>query len=196
VENPPFVEAPNYRRPTIVWKKKEDELPTTEPAPRPEAPVSRPAPRRSDRAVVGPTLKIRGEISGEEELLIQGQIDGKIVVKGQGVTVGKSGKVKADIHARTIRVEGQVRGDLFGEQEVVIETSGDVQGNLIAPSVRLENGSRFKGSIDMERAKQPLPPPPKPGTASPPPASPVQPGETKAAKPLPPTGPGRSNLGS
>ena len=144
----------------------------------------RPAPRRPDRAVVGPTLKIRGEISGEEELVVQGQIDGKIVVKGQGVTVGKSGKVKADIHARTIRIEGQVRGDLFGEQEVVIETSGDVEGNLIAPSVRLENGSRFKGSIDMERAKQPKPQPTAriPGSAGPVPASPAEPDEDQAAK--------------
>jgi cytoskeletal protein CcmA (bactofilin family) len=146
--------------------------------------------------VVGPTLKIRGEISGEEELVIQGQIDGKIVVKGQGVTVGKSGKVTADIHARTIRIEGQVRGDLFGEQEVVIETSGDVQGNLIAPSVRLENGSCFKGSIDMERAKQPKPPAPSSATAGPVPTTPATPAGNEVAKPLPLPGPGKPNLGS
>lgn len=145
-----------------MWKKKENEQSTNEPVHRPEPPAVRPTapPRRTDRAIIGPTLKIEGELSGEEEIVVQGQIDGKIRVKGQGVTVGKSGKVKADIHARTIRVEGQVRGDLFGEQEVVIESSGDVAGNLIAPSVRLENGSRFKGSIDMEQAKKASPPPP------------------------------------
>jgi len=180
-----------------VWKKKENELPTPEPDHRPEPPAPRPAPRRAERAIIGPTLKISGEISGEEELIVQGQVDGKITVKGQGVTVGKSGKVKADIHARNIRVEGQVRGDLFGEQEVIIETSGDVQGNLIAPSVRLENGSRFKGSIDMERAKQPTPPPaaPKPGTTNPMPASPARPGENQKIQ-SPPPDPGQRNLGS
>jgi len=183
-----------------VWKKKENEPPTPEPTFKPEAPTARPAappPRRGDRATIGPTLKIRGEISGEEELVIQGQIDGKILVKGQGVTVGKSGKVTADIHARTIRVEGKVRGDLFGEQEVIIETSGDVEGNLIAPSVRLENGSRFKGSIDMERAKQQQPRPltPGPGPANPDSTKPAEPGDNQANKPSPP-GPGQPNLRS
>ncbi len=181
-----------------MWKKKENEQPTPETVQRPEPPVPRSAtPRRSDRAVVGPTLKIQGEISGEEELVVQGQIDGKIVVKGQGVTVGKSGRVKADIHARVIRIEGKVRGDLFGEQEVIIETSGDVEGNLIAPSVRLENGSRFKGSIDMERAKQPSPQPmaPKPGPTGPAPAAPRKPGEPQPDRPRVP-GSGPSQPGS
>jgi len=176
-----------------VWKKKESETPTPEPVRKPEPPAPRPAPRRSDRAVIGPTLKISGEISGEEELLIQGQIDGKIVVKGQGVTVGKSGRVRADIHARSVRVEGQVRGDLFGEQEVVLESSGDVEGNLIAPSVRLENGSRFKGSIDMERAKQPIPQPaaPRPGPVGPTPTPPSGTGGDRTDKPSQPR-PGQS----
>ena len=144
-----------------MWKKKEPELTVPEPVSRPEPPAPKPPPaqRRSDRAIIGPTLKIKGEVSGEEDLLVQGQVDGKIIVKGQIVTVGKAGKVQADIHAKTIRVEGRVRGDLFGLQEVVIEASGDVEGNLIAPSVRLENGSRFKGSIDMETGRQPIPQP-------------------------------------
>ena len=176
-----------------MWKKKESETPTPEPVRKPEPPAPRPAPRRSDRAVIGPTLKISGEISGEEELLIQGQIDGKIVVKGQGVTVGKSGRVRADIHARSVRVEGQVRGDLFGEQEVVLESSGDVEGNLIAPSVRLENGSRFKGSIDMERAKQPIPQPaaPRPGPVGPTSTPPSDTGGDRTDKPSQPR-PGQS----
>jgi cytoskeletal protein CcmA (bactofilin family) len=180
-----------------VWKKKENELPTPEPVHRPEPPAPRPAPRRAERAVIGPTLKISGEVSGEEEILVQGRVDGKISVKGQGVIVGKSGKVKADIHARNIRVEGQVKGDLFGEQEVIIETSGDVEGNLIAPSVRLENGSRFKGSIDMERAKQTSPQPlvPKPSTANPMPAALAGRGENPPAK-SPAPGPEQRNRGS
>jgi cytoskeletal protein CcmA (bactofilin family) len=160
-----------------VWKKKEDEPTPTQAVSRPEPPSPpRAAVRRPDRAVIGATLRISGEISGEEELIIQGKIEGKIVVKGQGVTVGKSGKVKANIHARSIRVEGEVRGDLFGEQEIILEASGDVEGNLISPSVRLENGSRFKGSIDMERAKS---------TAAAPPVAAIKPGglQTAAGRP-------------
>jgi cytoskeletal protein CcmA (bactofilin family) len=144
-----------------VWKKKENEAPAPtpvsepEPRPKPSRPAA-PAPR-TERAVIGPTVRIKGEISGEEDLVVQGKIEGKIEVKGRGVTVGKAGKVSANIYARTIRVEGSVRGDLFGEQEIVIEAEGDVEGNLVAPSVRLENGSRFKGSIDMERSTPPIP---------------------------------------
>ena len=153
-----------------MWKKKEPESSTPQPTAPSKPPVERkPAtPNRStERALIGPSVKIRGEIMGEEDLVIQGQIDGKVVVKGKGVTVGKSGKVRADIHARSIRVEGQVRGDLRGEQEVIIDASGDVEGNLIAPSVRLENGSRFKGSIDMEKAHQPAVIPAHPRPTSP-----------------------------
>lgn len=158
-----------------MWKKKEPELPPdpvpVQPTATPDPQVSRPVPsRRPDRAVIGPSIRIRGEIFGEEDLLVQGQIEGKLVVKNQGITVGKSGKVKADIHARSIRVEGLVRGDLFGEKEVIIEASGDVEGNLVSPSVRLENGSRFKGSIDMEQARQPAPPAPQVGPSTKPPA--------------------------
>lgn len=138
-----------------MWKKKAPEPPAPHPTPSLEPQVSRPAPRRIERAVIGPTIRIQGEVKGQEELLVQGRIEGRIEVNGQGVTVGKSGKIRADIHARSIRVEGEVRGNLFGEQEVIIEASGDVEGNLIAPSVRLENGSRFKGSIDMEQDKLP-----------------------------------------
>jgi cytoskeletal protein CcmA (bactofilin family) len=183
-----------------VWKKKENESPTPEPVQRPEPPAAKPAapPRRAERAIIGPTLRISGELTGEEEIVVQGQIDGKIRVKGQGVTVGKSGKVKADIHARTIRIEGQVRGDLFGEQEVVIETSGDVEGNLIAPSVRLENGSRFKGSIDMEQAKKAVAPPmaPKPQVGPGPTAGPPRQPSDQPTSPPRPTGPGPHNPGS
>lgn len=165
-----------------MWKKKESELPVAEPVARQEplAPKPAPAQRRSDRAIIGPTLKIQGEVSGEEDLLIQGQVDGKIVVKGQSVTIGKSGKVQADVHAKSIRVEGRVRGDLFGLQEIVIEVSGDVEGNLIAPSVRLENGSRFKGSIDMESAKPPVPQPAVPQSV------PTGNSEDRATRPSPP----------
>lgn len=187
--------ATTYRRASIVWKKKENESPTSLPATPSEPPRTPSAPRRADRAVIGPTLRIRGEVSGEEELIVQGQVDGKVVVKGQGVTVGKSGKVRANIHARSIRVEGEVRGDLFGEQEVIIEASGDVEGNLIAPSVRLENGSRFKGSIDMESAKQPaarpmVPPAGAPGAA---PKPPQPTGDDSSSKPTPPA-PGQPPL--
>ena len=134
-----------------MWKKKEYEPIAMQPT-APPPPVSHPQPRSEAVAMIGPSVSIRGEVSGQENLRIQGRIEGKISLRGQDVTVGKSGKVEADIHAKGIRVEGEVLGDLYGEQEIVIEASGHVTGNLVAPRVILENGSRFKGSIDMESA--------------------------------------------
>ncbi len=73
------------------------------------------------------------------------------------MTVGKGGRVKADIHGQTIHVEGQVKGNLYGEQEIVIRASGEVEGNIVSPRVTLENGSKFRGNIDMEPKSAPAP---------------------------------------
>ena len=161
----------------------------------PERRISKPNPTpRTERAVIGPTVRIKGEVSGDEDLVVQGEIEGKIEVRGRGVTIGKSGRVRADVHARSIRVEGRVRGDLFGEQEIVIDAEGDVEGNLVAPSVRLENGSRFKGSIDMEQSIPPIPAPPGSGptkAAGEPARGRIGDLESKQNLPPTPTGPGQ-----
>jgi cytoskeletal protein CcmA (bactofilin family) len=130
-----------------MWKKNE-----SEPAPQRPAnptPPSRPESRR-ELATIGASITVKGDLKGDEDLLIQGRVEGKIHFKQHNVTVGKSGRVKADIHGNSIRVEGQVDGDLYGQQDIVIRSSGRVQGNLVAPRVTLDNGSKFKGSIDME----------------------------------------------
>lgn len=130
----------------MAWKRNEPESPigSTPPA------APQPPQRTGESATIGASIRIKGDLSGDENLLIQGQIQGKIKLKSHNVTVGPSGRVKADIHGRTIRVEGEVDGNLFGEEEIVIRASGRVQGNLQAPRVTLENGSNFKGSIDMD----------------------------------------------
>ena len=100
-------------------------------------------------AVIGVSIHIKGNIIGEEHLLIHGQVEGQIKLEGNDLTVGSQGRVKADIHAKVISVEGNVRGNLFGEEKIVIRNTGNVKGNLIAPRVSLEEGATFKGSIDM-----------------------------------------------
>ena len=83
-------------------------------------------------------------------MIIQGQVEGRIDLKQNNVTVGKSGRIKADIHGRMITIEGEVEGNLFGEEQILLRQSGTVRGNIVAPRVSLEDGSKFKGSIDME----------------------------------------------
>jgi cytoskeletal protein CcmA (bactofilin family) len=104
--------------------------------------------------VIGSSISIQGDLSGEEDLTIHGRVDGKVDVKGNSVTIGESGRVKADVYGKTIIVEGQVDGNLFGGDQIILRSSGHVRGNLTAPRVALEDGAQFKGAIDMEPKRQ------------------------------------------
>ncbi len=99
--------------------------------------------------MIGPTINIKGDLVGEEDLLIEGRVDGKVELRHHSVTVGKNGHIKADIFAKTITVEGTVEGNLYGEEQLIVRQSGTVRGNIVSPRVALEDGSNFKGSIDM-----------------------------------------------
>jgi cytoskeletal protein CcmA (bactofilin family) len=99
-------------------------------------------------SILPPTLRFKGELSAEEDLLIQGSIEGTIH-HTQRVTVGKEGTVKASISAQIIKVEGKVEGDLSAEHSVRIDESGNVRGNIRAPSVCLVEGSHFNGAVEM-----------------------------------------------
>ena len=134
-----------------MWKK-ENEFPqqpepVAAPAPTRSTPVE---PRSKEGATIGPSISIKGDLTGGEDLIIQGQVEGRIDLKQNNVTVGKSGRIKADIHGRMITIEGEVEGNLFGEEQILLRQSGTVRGNIVAPRVSLEDGSKFKGSIDME----------------------------------------------
>lgn len=115
------------------------------------------APVSSGRtALIGPGIHINGDISGDENLMIEGRVDGKIRLDLHEIEVGQGGKVNADITAKIIKIAGEVRGDITGTEKVIISQSGNVHGNIVAPRMTLEDGAIFKGSIDMdpgERAK-------------------------------------------
>jgi cytoskeletal protein CcmA (bactofilin family) len=100
--------------------------------------------------MIGPSIHIKGTVTGDEDLSIQGKVEGTIDLGEHEVAVGQSGKVTADIKAKTVRIEGEVAGDVTGREKVVISKSGRVRGNIIAPRVTLEDGAIFKGSIDMD----------------------------------------------
>jgi len=117
-------------------------------APTPEAATS-PIARLTH---IGRSLSLKGDLHGEEDLFIEGQIEGKITVTKGSVTVGEKGRVQADIEATKIQVAGEVEGDLTGREQVVLLQTGRVHGNIKAKSVTLQNGAQFHGSIDMEFA--------------------------------------------
>jgi cytoskeletal protein CcmA (bactofilin family) len=101
-------------------------------------------------AVIGPSIFIKGDLSGDEDVVIQGRVEGKINLKENAVTVDKNGRVKADVYGKHVTVEGEVEGNLSAQDQIVVRSSGRVRGNLSAPRVLIEDGARFKGSIDMD----------------------------------------------
>ena len=99
-------------------------------------------------SVLGPTLKFKGELSADEDLLIQGKVEGSIR-HTSSLTIGESGHVKADTSAEYIVVEGSVDGDLHGVKSVKVRESANINGNISSPSVSLVEGATFNGNVDM-----------------------------------------------
>lgn len=109
---------------------------------------------RKKSSVLGPTLKFKGELSADEDLLIQGQVEGSIK-HTSNLTIGKEGKVKANVSAAYIAVEGTVKGDLTGSQSVTVHETANIAGNIYSPTVSLLEGATFNGKIDMTGKAQP-----------------------------------------
>ncbi len=128
-----------------MWKKTKDENSKPESPPLGESPIE----QSKEQAIIGRSISIKGELSGEEDLLIQGRVEGKIAFKNNNVTVGRNGHIRADIRGKLISIEGDVQGNLFGDEEIVVRESAVVRGDMRTPRFSLEDGAKFKGSIDM-----------------------------------------------
>jgi cytoskeletal protein CcmA (bactofilin family) len=135
-----------------VWKRDEDQpirpaTAATQTTASPEPP--RQAPPRTGGASIGPSIVVKGELSGDEDLFIHGQVDGSVALDLHSVTVGNVGRVKANITGRIITIEGVVEGNLRAQEQIILRGSAKVQGDLKAPRIVLEDGATFRGLIDM-----------------------------------------------
>ena len=128
----------------LVESRRESPIMKTDPSP----PVA--SRGQTEPSIVGPSMLVQGDMNGDEDLVVQGRIEGSITLKKNLVTVGKDGRVNATVNAKSIRVEGTVEGELRGKEQVIVTRTGSVSGNIVAPRVTLEDGCRFKGAIDME----------------------------------------------
>lgn len=145
-----------------MWKRDE--------AVRPPQPASSPSPgavpettttrvdasRHSERDTVniGKSVIIKGELTGSEDLTIEGQVEGKIELKQNVLTIGPNARIKAQVFAKTVVVQGEVHGNVTASERVEIRDSGSVDGDLSAPRVAISDGAHFRGSIDMQRGKE------------------------------------------
>jgi cytoskeletal protein CcmA (bactofilin family) len=152
--------------------------PATQPvAPRVEAPRQ---PER-DMVNIGKSVIIKGELSGSEDLTIEGQVDGKIELKQNILTIGPNGRIKAQVIAKAVVVQGEVTGNITASERIDIRDNGSVDGDLAAPRVAIADGAHFRGGIDMQK------PGAKPGDkpADKPAATPTATTPTPAVTPTP-----------
>lgn len=105
-----------------------------------------------DAAVIGRSIQINGDLRGDEDLRIEGDVSGTVELKNSALTIGKEGKVKAGVYAKSIAVDGETKGDLYATERVTVHANARVQGNIIAPRVSIVEGAHFKGSIEMDPA--------------------------------------------
>ncbi len=147
-----------------MWKKEEmleySSAPEQEKPFRADTPIPAPAP--IERATIGRSITVRGDVTGDEDLVIQGRVEGSIELEQHSVTIGADGVVNASIVGRVVTIEGHVQGNITAEEQAVLRSSAFVQGDITAPRVVLENGAQFRGGVDMgdadERANRTIAP--------------------------------------
>ena len=168
-----------------MWKRDESVKPTP-PPPAPAAPVQAPPPTASapkaisdarsqierDKVNIGKSVVIKGELSGSEDLTIEGHVEGKIQLRENVLTIGPNGKISAEVFAKAVVVLGEVVGNVTASEKVDIRDNGSVDGDITSPRVAIAEGAHFRGSVDMQRAgaKQAAP-----GKSATPTSSPAQP---------------------
>src|SRR6476660_3344968 len=137
-----------------MWNKKDEDAarppefsarPVQEP-PRAAAEPARGGGMMEPVGKIGKSIFIRGELSGNEDLTIEGTVEGKIELKEHNLIVGSTGKIQAEIHAKAVTIQGEVHGNVRAEDRIEIATSGTVKGDLISPRIIISDGARFKGS--------------------------------------------------
>jgi cytoskeletal protein CcmA (bactofilin family) len=103
----------------------------------------------SGTCVIGPEIAVRGALSGEEDLVVEGRVEGTISLSGH-LIVAEAGQVEADIEVESVEVHGNVRGDISASRSITIEEGAQVTGNVKAPRVIINDGAHFDGAVEMD----------------------------------------------
>jgi cytoskeletal protein CcmA (bactofilin family) len=132
---------------------------TTPPAPREfekassSSPQSQSQVQRTPRGTIGKSICIRGELTGNEDLTIEGKVEGKVDLADHNLTIGSTGRIEAEVSAKKVIVEGEVTGNIAAGEKVELTASGRVKGDIVAPRVVIADGAQFKGMVDMAESK-------------------------------------------
>ena len=100
-------------------------------------------------ANIGKSISIRGDLTGNEDMLIEGKVEGKVELPNNQLTIGADGTVKAEIHAKSVVIVGHVIGNVFGTERVELHATGRVEGDVTAPKLIVAEGAHLNGAIQM-----------------------------------------------
>ncbi|HZD30840.1 MAG TPA: polymer-forming cytoskeletal protein [Candidatus Angelobacter sp.] len=106
-----------------------------------------------DVATIGKSVIVRGELSGSEDLYVDGEVEGSVSLKGQSLTIGPNGRVRANLEARNVIVHGRVDGNIVASDRVDLRKSASLTGDISTARVAIEDGAYFKGTIDIQKAE-------------------------------------------
>jgi cytoskeletal protein CcmA (bactofilin family) len=109
------------------------------------------ADRSSGTARLGASLHVKGEITGNEDLAIDGSVEGLVQLEDRKLTIGASARLTADVIAREVVVYGNVKGNLRARDRIEIKKDGSVVGDLTTARIMIEDGASFKGSIEIDK---------------------------------------------
>jgi cytoskeletal protein CcmA (bactofilin family) len=146
-----------------MWKRTDDKPTPAQPAA--PAPVTPPMMKetrpmempkslenfRADVAHIGKSVLIKGELSGSEDLYLDGEVEGNIELRDHSLTVGPNGRVRANVHAKDVTVHGKVDGNVSGTERVELKRSAVLMGDIATQRIVIEDGAFFKGSIDIKK---------------------------------------------
>ncbi len=154
-----------------MWGRKDEPEAQSSPTPRPEpqrTPVveppkpvaspppvaaaarpTNPGPSHGNAAQLGKSLKVKGEIAGSEDLYIDGEVEGRITLQGNNLTIGPNGNVRAEVTAQSITVLGRLQGNVHAADRVEIRKTGSLEGDLVTARIAIEEDAVFRGSIDI-----------------------------------------------
>ena len=108
-------------------------------------------PKTGDFAHIGKSVTIKGELSGSEDLYIDGQVEGSIELKGNSLTIGPNGQVRANVNAKSVTVQGKLDGNIRASEYAQLRSTAVAVGDITSQRLSIEDGAYLKGKIDVQK---------------------------------------------
>jgi cytoskeletal protein CcmA (bactofilin family) len=160
-----------------MWKIRKDEAPAKPSTPNPTytgisakevhpVDVSKPFDARNDVAHIGKSVLIKGQLSGSEDLYLDGEVEGTIELEKNTLTIGPNSKIRAHVNAREVIIHGKVDGNIIASAKVELKRTAVLVGDISTQRITIEDGAFFKGAIDIQREAKPDPKKESPAVSS------------------------------